>query len=394
MEQNTNQDIITQTTVSGNHHHYNGDFTPFDDDSIENSSQQKFPHTPVWTVAAALLALVLMGVLFIYLRFILVPLAISRAICYCLRPIVNLFSGKKTFPFTKRRLNLGNRGSVALTILLVCAIATAIGVLLFFSIRSMVADWDEYKDRAEELFEKFLEWVDVHGMNRSKIENAVEKFDGGGLVVSSLNTVLLILPGFFMVLLITLYMLTDYGTFSGEDAKNDLQRNVDARIRSYILIKVGISATTGVCVGIVLLILRVKMAIVFGILTFMLNFIPTIGSFIAIALPLPIVILDPDVGVVRIILTLVLPLCVQIVLGSIIEPRIAGKAMSMSSVAVLLSLSFWASVWGLPGAFMAVPLTVVCRLLLSASEHPAAILLERILAGDYRIGKLEKSSLV
>eukprot|EP00339_Tiarina_fusa_P018918 CAMPEP_0116999924 /NCGR_PEP_ID=MMETSP0472-20121206/2455_1 /TAXON_ID=693140 ORGANISM="Tiarina fusus, Strain LIS" /NCGR_SAMPLE_ID=MMETSP0472 /ASSEMBLY_ACC=CAM_ASM_000603 /LENGTH=189 /DNA_ID=CAMNT_0004699481 /DNA_START=702 /DNA_END=1271 /DNA_ORIENTATION=+ len=167
--------------------------------------------------------------------------------------------------------------------------------------------------------------------------------------------------------------------------KADLQRTIDKKIRSYILLKILISSITGVLVAIALVSLRLDMWLLFGLLSFLLNFIPSVGSMIAVLLPLPIALLDPDQTWWSILLVLLIPGLIQFGIGNFVEPNVMGKSMKMSAVAVLVSLAFWGGVWGIVGAFMSVPLTVMLHLWLISIDHPMCQFLGQMIAGEFEL---------
>ena len=147
-----------------------------------------------------------------------------------------------------------------------------------------------------------------------------------------------------------------------------MRQDIDQRIKRYLLIKVGLSAVTGILVGGCLAVLGVELALVFGVLAFVLNFIPSVGSIIATLLPLPLVLVNPEHGTLTIALAMALPGLVQLVVGNIIEPKMMGDSLELHPITILLALIFWGMLWGIPGMLLAAPMTAVLRILLSALE--------------------------
>jgi AI-2 transport protein TqsA len=129
--------------------------------------------------------------------------------------------------------------------------------------------------------------------------------------------------------------------------------------------------------------LGVQQAPLFGLMAFLLNFIPNLGAFVAVLLPLPLVLLQDGAGS-SLALAALLPAAVQLLLGGVLEPRLMGRAMGLHPVTVLLGLLVWASLWGPAGMVLAVPLTSVCRLLFERQEalRPVA----RWMEGDAAAG--------
>ncbi len=174
---------------------------------------------------------------------------------------------------------------------------------------------------------------------------------------------------------------------------DNLWNDVDTHVRNYIVTKSIISALTGLAFGIVLWFFGVPMAIVFGLLAFFLNFIPNIGPVIATMLPVPLLVLDPAFATINsdgetvwrwgwALMAFIVSGFVQFASGNLFEPRILGEQFKLHPIAILLSLIFWSIIWGLPGAFLAVPITSALKIMLNESERtrPVAMLLEGNLA--------------
>lgn len=141
-----------------------------------------------------------------------------------------------------------------------------------------------------------------------------------------------------------------------------------SRVQTYLLSKVIVSAVTGMLVGLTLLILDIPLAMVFGLLAFLLNFIPNIGSAIATLLPLPVVLVDPSVSSLAATLAIAIPAGIQGVMGNVIEPRMMGDALDLHPISILMSLIFWGMLWGIVGMLLATPITAVLKIFLDRFE--------------------------
>ncbi|MCP3986459.1 MAG: AI-2E family transporter [bacterium] len=143
---------------------------------------------------------------------------------------------------------------------------------------------------------------------------------------------------------------------------------VVSRVQTYLLSKIVVSAVTGFLVGLTLLILDIPLAMVFGLLAFLLNFIPNVGSAIATLLPLPVVLVDPSVSSLAAILALAIPAGIQGVVGNVIEPRMMGDSLDLHPISILMSLIFWGMLWGIIGMLLATPITAVLKIFLDRFE--------------------------
>jgi predicted PurR-regulated permease PerM len=129
------------------------------------------------------------------------------------------------------------------------------------------------------------------------------------------------------------------------------------------MIKTFISAGTGIFTGVACWIFGMQFSVLFGFLAFALNYIPYIGSFIAVALPVlfSLVVFQ---GTIIPLFVFAAVLVIQLVWGSFLDPEIMSTRFNLSPIVIILSLVFWSYVWGAAGAFLAVPTTAIIRIIL------------------------------
>ena len=125
-----------------------------------------------------------------------------------------------------------------------------------------------------------------------------------------------------------------------------------------------------------------ELAFIFGSLTFILNFIPVIGSVIAVLLPLPIAFLqynDPTL----VVLIIILPTIIHQIVGNFVDPKIFGESFGLHPITIILSLIFWGMIWGFIGVLLAAPLTAIIRISFERFETTKQI--ARLLEGKIHI---------
>jgi AI-2 transport protein TqsA len=157
----------------------------------------------------------------------------------------------------------------------------------------------------------------------------------------------------------------------------DVFGRINSAIISYLKAKVKSGLVLAVPVGLILAVLGVRFALLWAVLTFLCNFIPYIGTVVAYALPVAFAfLLTPDPPW-RPVTAAVLLAVVHAVSASVVEPLILGRAVGLSPLVILAALSVWGLLWGLPGMFLAVPLTVVLKIVFQNIEatRPVARLL-------------------
>jgi AI-2 transport protein TqsA len=167
-----------------------------------------------------------------------------------------------------------------------------------------------------------------------------------------------------------------------DPARADHVRNVIASIMRnvnyYLLVKTLVGSVTGALVCLVSLFFGLKLAVALGILTFVLNYIPSVGSIVAtlmVTLVSFIELGEPGPTLAIFIITALL----QFIIGNIIDPLLTGKTLRVSSFGIILSLACWGSVWGIPGMFLSVPIMVAAMIICGQFPvlRPIAILLSR-----------------
>lgn len=173
--------------------------------------------------------------------------------------------------------------------------------------------------------------------------------------------------------------------------RQGVYREIDTQVRSYIGTKVALSMSTGILVWVIFWSIDMPMAAVFGLLAFLLNFIPSVGSIIATIIPIPFALaLYPDIfhpgaqhGVDQIaflVAVVCLPGCVQLLIGNVLEPKLMGNDLQLHPITILLSLAIWGLLWGPIGMLLAVPMTAIIRIVLMKFEITQAA--GRALAGE------------
>ncbi|MBL7214679.1 MAG: AI-2E family transporter [Phycisphaerae bacterium] len=149
-------------------------------------------------------------------------------------------------------------------------------------------------------------------------------------------------------------------------------------VKKYLAMKTAISLATGIIITVWLIILGVKYPIVWGLIAFLLNFVPNIGSIIA-AIPACALALV-QLGVGSAVLTGFGYLVVNVLIGNFIEPRLMGRRLGLSTLVVFLSLVFWGWVLGPMGMLLSVPLTMTVKIALQS--HPDTRTLALLLGSE------------
>lgn len=144
-------------------------------------------------------------------------------------------------------------------------------------------------------------------------------------------------------------------------------RDITYQVQKYIATKFFISLLSGIMAGAILLAFDVKFFIIWAVLTALLNFIPNIGSVIAVILPGMMALVQYEsFGYALLICSIII--VVQNIIGNFLEPKIFGDSLGINPLVILLSLLLWGYIWGIVGMFMAVPLTAIIKITISNSS--------------------------
>ena len=233
----------------------------------------------------------------------------------------------------------------------------------------------------------------VDYMIRSAKEIDTESL-GVGLVGSSFG----FMKNLLLVLIYMLFIFAEQAVFrrkllslAGEDHRDETKQILDRMgrgVQRYLGVKTLVSFATGSICYAMLVYLQIPYAALFGLLTFLLNYIPTFGSIIAGALATATALaVEPSWG--KAVSVMITYLAVNVSLGSFIEPRILGRELDLSPLVVIISVVVWAGLWGVVGTFLAVPITSAVQIVLASNEftHPVAVMLS---SGPPKEGQLTR----
>jgi predicted PurR-regulated permease PerM len=314
---------------------------------------------------------------------ILVPFLLSIFIALIFSPVLFWMQGK------------GVRQGISILIILIAIILVAIllGRLVGGSINEFLGEQKGLQSKLAERSAPLIAWLESKGVDVTD-ENISELLNPGKAIQMAQNT-LVALQGMiklvFLILLTVVFILLEASGFprklqaafgaEGDEALSGFTQFA-ASVKRYLAIKTIFSALTGILIWLWLTILGVDFAMVWGLLAFLLNYIPNIGSILA-AVPAVLVALVLT-GTGGALLTAAGFLVVNLVLGSIIEPRYMGRGLGLSTLVVFLSLVFWGWVLGPVGMLLSVPLTMVLRIGMASSETTRWI---SILLGSDTSGK-------
>jgi predicted PurR-regulated permease PerM len=268
--------------------------------------------------------------------------------------------------------------AVVILVLVILAISTSIGGLIGSTIVEFTRSIPRYEARLRIQEASLVMWLDRVGVEVSS-QWLTDYFDASrlfglmGILVASLGQVL---TNGVLILITTVFILLEMSGFPskmrtafGESDASDAQTNfrlVAVNIRKYVALKTVISLGTGVGVAVWLSIVGVDFPLLWGLLAFLLNYIPNIGSFIA-AIP-AVLLAFLQLGFGSTLAAAGGYLVINLVMANILEPRVMGYGVGLSTLVVFVSLIFWGWVLGPVGMLLSVPLTVIFRIVLETND--------------------------
>ncbi len=334
------------------------------------------------TGALVIIAFAVVLFLLVQARFILISLATAIILFSLTSDVISFIARQRVGPF-----RIPNAlASVAAMLLIALALITLTSILLA-QVNTVLVTTLSYTERAPSAVASLFSFLGED--SQRAILNALQSIEVSGYLRSAASqasgltqaTVLVILfVGFLFAERI--WFQTKLNNFFGDaDQAERVGRIIQSiihRVNYYLLVKTLISAITGAMIYVLAKAFQLQLATSIGIITFVLNFIPNIGSIVAtalIALVAHVQIGDPTTTLAIFAIAGV----IQFINGSVIDPMLMGRALRLSSFGIILSLAFWGAVWGVPGMFLSVPIMVMLLVVCShvPNLRPFAILLSR-----------------
>jgi AI-2 transport protein TqsA len=338
------------------------------------------------TISTVILA-VIAGMAVMYaMRPIMLPLVLAGLLSILFRPLVARLRAWK-IPM-----------ALCLVVVLLIVVSGLWGIYAIAEagVSSAVAKAPEYQQRVTQLSEQASTWMqDITGAvygrpARVKLESIVNVSTLTSTAAQWLGGVVSFVSDAFLVLLFMVFMIPAGEFFPRklEAAMKDIDwfdashvyDRVYTDVVRYMSVKTIMNMINGLATWALLAAFGVDFAPLLGLLSFVLHYLPNIGSVVSTILPTTVVLLQfGDIGTT---LTIIIPLIVvQGGIGNVIEPKVMGKSLDLSPVVVLFSLVFWGWMWGVTGMILSVPIMGVIKSILEAitPARPLAILMgERV----------------
>lgn len=247
------------------------------------------------------------------------------------------------------------------------AILFVVGKLLYASMSHLSENLDEYQAN---LLLALEELDGLAGINvSSQLIDYVSNADLTQYISMMIDTATTLFGDAFLILIYIIFLLIEETVFDKKmeaffpndetrKKKFSLLNKMDRNIGQYLLLKTFVSFITGLLSYVVLFLFDIDSPFFWAMLIFVLNYIPTVGSLIATMFPALFAILQFG-ELAPFVYILVSVGVIQVIVGNIIEPKMMGNSLNMSSLVVVLSLTIWGAIWGIMGMILSIPITVM-----------------------------------
>ena len=279
--------------------------------------------------------------------------------------------------FWLKRKGVPSSLAVLVVVLVFLGVGVGMGAVLSTSLNGFYQQMDSYKVSLNQQMDALFTWLKGMGIHLdwSLLKEVVNPGEAMQLVATLLAGFGGVLTNTFLITLTVVFILLEASGFPAKlrAAMKDPKASFPAfeqfthAVKSYLVIKTAVSLATGMAAALWVFLLGLDFPLLWGLLAFLFNYVPTIGSIVA-AVPAMLLALV-QLGPFPALLVAVGYLCINFIFGSLIEPRFMGHGLGLSTLVVFLSLVFWGWVLGPVGMLLSVPLTITAKIGLESREE-------------------------
>ena len=319
------------------------------------------------------LGIIALAIIVIFLRelkTIFIPLTFAIFLSFMFQPL-NRFLCKKKIPIIV---------NIFIIVIIILILFTVLGTIVYTSVSSFVTDFPKYEKQLTTMISSVIttleipmEQVTFYLQNKVNWLQMADKLSLSKIVSSTMGSFIdflikLLLTVAFMIFIVLerTKMFTSVEKVvskNNADHFDNILNNIEKQIKTYVVNKTLISFATGLISMFFIAIFGIDFVVMSGLLIFILNYIPNIGSIFASAFPILICFIQYGFSWQLIAISVSL-ISTQMIMGNIIEPKVMGTGLKLSPLIVLISLIFWFWVWGAVGMILAVPITSAINLIL------------------------------
>ncbi|MCR4580179.1 MAG: AI-2E family transporter [Treponema sp.] len=312
-------------------------------------------------------ASVLAGTLCKIMSSFILPVVVALMLSFVFLPVIKKIHLKTKIPWTL---------SSILVILLFVVAFVGISSLLVSGFRSIIYEYPKYESKFLSVYKLIADKLNLEfnaedsfitnlwkNLEVQKYAQKAAVFLSSGIVSFGKSLFLIIIMVIFIEIEMNLTKEKLHNAFTSDSAKfSKISHQIVNDTVRYVSIKFYISLATGLLVFFTTWLMGMDFPIVWAFIAFVMNFIPVFGSIISVGVTTIFALLQFSPLFAKPIFILIFLTTINMVLGNILEPRIEGKNLGLSPFAILVSLSLWGYIWGFLGMILAVPLTVIIKI--------------------------------
>jgi len=315
-------------------------------------------------ISLVIIVLFIAGIILKIARPVLLPFLVALFISYAVSPLLDWLI----------RLRVPKLLAIVAILILTFSLLYLFGLLVYSSGKYFASEFPKYNRQVDSLMAELISWLE-HLPLRVSVPTIISQLNMEkltGFLLGTLGSFLTFLGKLLIVFVFVIFILAGrdklparIATALAEDRTvyiNRLVVSINRQVQKYLAVKTVVSLLTGLLATGILLIFGVDFALLLGFLTFLLNYIPSIGSIIATVLAVLIAFFQFGNSLVPVWILILLGL-VQTVIGNFVDPRLMGRSLDLSPLLVIFSLIFWGWLWGIAGMFLAVPLLAVVKII-------------------------------
>ena len=353
---------------------------------------EKRPLAQPITLARTALWLLIIGMVItflLYFRGLLIPVVYALVVSYLINEVVFL-TGKITIKGKPAPWIL--RGIIAFS--MVIGIIFVVIQIIIANVNQILIKAPEYRQILSDLIIYVGQLAHAEDLSRD-IRTQISQINFEALISDVFNSFSVLSANLFLIIIYSIFIMVEKNVATYKlnaifkDPKNRKEiemiiTRVNDSVRQYLSVKTVASLITALLTYGILLLFGVDFPVLWAFLIFLLNYIPYIGSMIATLLPSFLAVFQFNSVLMGLWVFLSIQ-AVQTLIGSILEPKYAGKTLNLSPLVVILSLSFWGAIWGMVGMAIAVPVTSIMVIILAEfpNTREAAIILSEKGAVSY-----------
>ena len=333
-------------------------------------------------VAQIIIAFAVVLFLLVQARFLLISLATAIILFSLTSDAINSIARLRVGP-----VRIPNWLASIVALALISTALLSLSAIILSQANTVLSTTLAYTDRAPQAIAAMFAWLGPDA--EQAVFNSVATLDVAGYLRALAGQAGNLMQGTVLVILFVgflfaerIWFTTKLESLFGDDTQAEkvgrIIGSIIHRVNYYLLVKTLVSVVTGLMVYGVARGFRLELAEALGILTFVLNYIPSIGSIVATVLVALVAYVQLADGPLTLAIFLIVG-AIQFINGNVIDPMLMGRTLRVSSFGIIISLAFWAAVWGIPGMFLAVPIMVALMIVCShlPGLRPVAVLLSR-----------------